>query len=197
MSRWRATKWGEGGVDKLEQAHEIFKAVKALVTASAASKGVSDYEIKAYLKQLQEMAFNCLSTEGVEDMAVRLWTSVERFTDRELCAILTDAIRSDARPVDFVSAPADGADCAADATELLQRASGHAGLHDPAPSQHEAARQATHAVAQGPGCAGGQGLQQQGQHNLPWCRAARAAQRLLRGACGRPPGVLSTLPPLF
>ena len=123
MSRWRATKWGEGGVDKFEQATEIWKAVKALVVASAASKGVSDYETKDYLSKLQKMAFNCLSTEGVEDMAVRLWTSsVERYTDRELCSILNEAIRNDARAVDFVSAPADGADCVADATKLLQPA---------------------------------------------------------------------------
>ena len=41
MSRWRATKWGEDGVNKLQQATDIFNAVKALAKASAASKGVS------------------------------------------------------------------------------------------------------------------------------------------------------------
>jgi len=90
--------------------------------ASARSKGVSDYETKDYLSKLQEIAFTCLSTEGVEDMAVRLWTSTERHADRELCSILNEAIRSDARAVDFESAPKDGADCPADATELLQPA---------------------------------------------------------------------------
>ena len=118
MSRWRATKWGQSVGDKFEQANEIFKAVNALVRASVASKGVSDYETKDYLSKLQAMSFTCLSTEGVEDMAVRLWTSAERYTDREFCSILNEAIRNDARAVDFV--PGGGADCAADATELLQ-----------------------------------------------------------------------------
>ena len=122
MSRWRATKWGEGGVSKFKQADEIFEAVKGLVMASAASKGVSDYETQDYLRKLEEMAFASLSTEGVEDMAVRLWTSAERYTGRELCSILNEAIRSDARAVGFVSAPGYGADCPADATELLQPA---------------------------------------------------------------------------
>ena len=119
MSRWRATKWGEDGVNKLQQATDIFNAVKALVKASAASKGVSDYETNDYLRKLQDMAFECLHTEGVEDMAVRLWTSAARYTDRELCSILNEAIRRDACAIDVVSV---GADCAADATELLQPA---------------------------------------------------------------------------
>ena len=118
MSRWRATRLDEQGVGKFKQAYDIFEAVKGLVVAFGASQNVSQPKTIDYLKRLENVAFAKLSEEGVENMAVRLWTSVEKYSGRELCSILNEAVRNDARAAGVETA-APGADCAADMTAVL------------------------------------------------------------------------------
>ena len=94
LARWSEVDFSiEANVDALRR--EVLTALQDLAVAYARAHDVTDAQLHAYLSELEEV---WKRETRVEQMAVRLWTSLKKLNGRELCSIINEGLRSEALP---------------------------------------------------------------------------------------------------